>query len=61
MNDDLEERKRRAQRVGPECQRWRGGEEAVHDVVRVWRKADQEEKLGTLLNGPHDTLDGDRA
>ena len=38
--------------------RGRGGEETVHDVVRVRREADEEEQLGAFLDGVHDALDG---
>lgn len=61
MDDEFEQAERRAERVRAESQGRGGGEEAVHDVERVRREADEEEQLGAFLDRAHDALDRERA
>ena len=58
VNDDFEERKGGAYSVCMESEGRGGCEEAVHDIVRVWREANEKEELWALLDGAYDALDG---
>lgn len=57
VNDDLEEREGSADGIGVEGERGRSSEEAVHDIVRVWGKADEKEKFWATFDSTDDTLD----
>lgn len=57
VNDDLEERESSADGIGVEGERRRSSEEAVHDIVRVWGKADEKEKFWAAFDSTDDTLD----
>ena len=61
VDDELEQRQRRAHGVRAQRERWGGGQEAVHDVKGIGSKADKEEKLRTLLDGFDHALDRDCA
>lgn len=58
MNDDLEEGESGADGI---CMKGKGrgsSEEAVHDIVGVRGKTDEEEELWALFDSAHDTFDG---
>lgn len=60
VDEDLDEGEGGACRVGGEGEGVGGGEEDVHEVVGVGCDADEEEKLGTLLDSAHDAFQGGR-
>ncbi len=61
VDDQLREGERGAEGVRPESQARGRGEEAVHDIVGVWRETDEEKQLRVVLDGAHYAFDRDSA
>ena len=58
MDDHLEQRQSGTERVGAQCKRGGRGKEAVHDIVRIRCKTDEEEQFWPLLDRMDDTFNG---
>ncbi len=61
MNNELEQGKSSANRVGPQSQGRGCRKKTIHDVEGVGRESDKEEEFGALLDSPDDALDSDGA